>query len=603
MSSKQQVSSLLTFRVGPFHLCVDAVEAEAIIETPQIRSVPCTPPAVSGVFTHRGEIAVAVSLMHKFGLPKPESKKHGRLLVARVEDEPKGFWVDEVLDLLRDSDLQWQKLPQLGRRTIFDHAVLTAKATLLHTNFEKLFHAQDAGKEAVLISAAAGVPLPQIGSENNDLTGFDKKPDPGESIDTGCMTRSADSVMETENPHASDTPSTSKNSIDPDAPEVNYADLPGTKRFNSGLSGQISGQQPRQRIHKQNRPSPGPGIRLYSGSGLQPERPKRPGTHEKSFALGADSRFLSSSTNKKGGWGKLTMAATLLLIVIGACSILLWPSNQQKGKPTAVSSLHAAESTYSQVKPMVQLPTPADDKPDRQEIVSELQTTKFPPETDSLSMPTRAERVDKPKPDMLSANQTVQLDDVQRDKIAETPASAESVDPEPSKEAEIIIESVETKVVESDRTAVVSSPAEDVSGKTSNNPNPLKTTSNSAATNFNESSDANAGTKTTRSESTLAPEKSGEEILRIETNDFTLTIERPEIPSTAQPSPKSVPQTTIERLIHIVVKGDTLWDIAKNYLGNPFRYPELAKLSQIKDPHWIYPGDIITIVRKVRTTS
>ncbi len=47
-----------------------------------------------------------------------------------------------------------------------------------------------------------------------------------------------------------------------------------------------------------------------------------------------------------------------------------------------------------------------------------------------------------------------------------------------------------------------------------------------------------------------------------------------------------------------LARGDTLWDTADNYLGNPFRYPELAKLSHIKDPHWIYPGDIITIIRK-----
>lgn len=46
---------------------------------------------------------------------------------------------------------------------------------------------------------------------------------------------------------------------------------------------------------------------------------------------------------------------------------------------------------------------------------------------------------------------------------------------------------------------------------------------------------------------------------------------------------------------HIVVRGDTLWHIAKRYLGNPYRYPQLAQLSQIKNPDLIYPGDIVTI--------
>jgi len=46
---------------------------------------------------------------------------------------------------------------------------------------------------------------------------------------------------------------------------------------------------------------------------------------------------------------------------------------------------------------------------------------------------------------------------------------------------------------------------------------------------------------------------------------------------------------------YVVKKGDTLWDIAEKYLNDPFRYPELAKSSHIRDPHWIYPGDIIRI--------
>ena len=47
---------------------------------------------------------------------------------------------------------------------------------------------------------------------------------------------------------------------------------------------------------------------------------------------------------------------------------------------------------------------------------------------------------------------------------------------------------------------------------------------------------------------------------------------------------------------HIVVKGDTLWDIAQLYTGNAFNYPELAKLSGIKNPHRIYPGNRVRII-------
>jgi len=48
--------------------------------------------------------------------------------------------------------------------------------------------------------------------------------------------------------------------------------------------------------------------------------------------------------------------------------------------------------------------------------------------------------------------------------------------------------------------------------------------------------------------------------------------------------------------MHVVVAGDTLWDIAKKYVNNPWKYPELARLSKIEDPDLIYPGQKVKII-------
>ena len=64
--------------------------------------------------------------------------------------------------------------------------------------------------------------------------------------------------------------------------------------------------------------------------------------------------------------------------------------------------------------------------------------------------------------------------------------------------------------------------------------------------------------------------------------------------------PTSIPDGAI---YYVIVRGDTLWDISKRFLNNPYLWPQIWEENKyITDAHWIYPGDPL-IMPKVALVS
>ena len=56
--------------------------------------------------------------------------------------------------------------------------------------------------------------------------------------------------------------------------------------------------------------------------------------------------------------------------------------------------------------------------------------------------------------------------------------------------------------------------------------------------------------------------------------------------------------------VHIVQRGDTLWDLAERFYGSPYLWPQIWERNQyVLDAHWIYPGDPLVLGIEVESAA
>ncbi len=67
------------------------------------------------------------------------------------------------------------------------------------------------------------------------------------------------------------------------------------------------------------------------------------------------------------------------------------------------------------------------------------------------------------------------------------------------------------------------------------------------------------------------------------------------------PAPTTFPQGAT---VYTIVRGDTLWDLAARFYGDPYLWPQLWEQNRyILDAHWIYPGDPLLVDVEVTTAD
>jgi nucleoid-associated protein YgaU len=66
-------------------------------------------------------------------------------------------------------------------------------------------------------------------------------------------------------------------------------------------------------------------------------------------------------------------------------------------------------------------------------------------------------------------------------------------------------------------------------------------------------------------------------------------------PPARERTPEALQAAPVDFRLYEVKKGDTLWDIAESFTGNPFNYHVIAADSEIQNPDLIFPGQKVYI--------
>lgn len=145
MATLTDTDALLIYRIGPVLCCAPGLHVEAIIEPPSLTQLPGTSDARPGIFKHSIGVISVSDLRYCFGLDRTEWKQPGRMIITKLEAGNIGFWVDEIIDVIQVPASGWGALPPHIPREAFSRTLLLKDKIHLYAEFENLYGLRSSG--------------------------------------------------------------------------------------------------------------------------------------------------------------------------------------------------------------------------------------------------------------------------------------------------------------------------------------------------------------------------------------------------------------------------------------------------------------------------
>ncbi len=605
---------------------------------PSLTHTPGVNEAQPGVFKYSSGVVRVVDLRKRFGVEKDQWQKPGRIVIAEVMGGHAGFWVDEIIDVVQMPMTGWNSLPAQLPRDVFSKTLLMNEVIHLYAEFERL----DAFKETGYLRRHIEMLLEQVTknpilpTSKNISAGVSGRHNEVNTSTSSAEARSDHSRSVTQAAKA-DSAEIKKTPLSAQPPVVSPAvsDTRTEFKANTGSAGLSRPTEPLSA--KRQLPGPGQGLhserstvdikahdsapRLPAGAHMAkddriasdlrsessvPQTVPRdavsmPGkqTHSQVAQVESHRQYhastsgegqqrekattdlllsspatseqlgrVQSTLEKESNHGGLYLLLLMLLVLIAIVWYGVTEWQQASVSDTAAESVEIPNMSASPAQfestEVVDSSLPvysynsgqADEEPIPEPLDDNTQLSK----DDEVAAAEIEYRADIGRDDegiVIVLSQSA----ITASKSESIPATDDNVDASVKDEVETKTEvDIETVVVEID---------------------------DKEQQHINNVAEVDA-VEASRVETGMVEVKQSSQPLADPGSDV-VGNER-----------KSVAEMTgsTRVIVHVVVKGDTLWHIAKRYVKNPYLYPELARLSRIKNPDLIYPGDRVKIILK-----
>jgi len=123
LGSLEKSQQLVVFKLDKEEYGSDIYHIKEILNIPRITRIPKAPDFIKGIMSLRGQVIAVIDLRTRLGFSENPDIQPEHVVIVEGEDFSVGMIVDEVTDVLRVSEENFEPIPQLFETVVDDKHV------------------------------------------------------------------------------------------------------------------------------------------------------------------------------------------------------------------------------------------------------------------------------------------------------------------------------------------------------------------------------------------------------------------------------------------------------------------------------------------------